>query len=915
MDRNRPRQAKAPFTVEPPRRREGTVAAKRASPTSITPQHAAILNLQRSAGNRAVGALLATRPVPRSRANHEVVRSGGSHDRDSRPLGPTVQRDDWASDAPTEYGDQEWVTTEEYTGLREKQKPKPPPPEITPEKAAAIEDGKLMAETRARSFLNTNHSEVQDAARDFASSAQAQIETLTDPPSGYISLVKPITNGVMNAVGAYYPASDRLNILTNVGSGAISQVHDSAASHRSGADADTYVSAQATVTRGAEASVNGVAAMFSTYRGQFRDLLNEHAAADTKVQDLLANRDPRSLDQVILTALGLPDPDKKAFYPLLRTQMELPFEAWMEFQRAKSATRWAQMGEVTRQGRESVEARVREATERRSGKASPMNEGMRSFLESAANVLYGGGRNLPPELAEAIAPPKEPSEGPTLDPTEDPVEQAVRRGMTLADTRARENLNAIYNDVQDALRDGVATMDSDIDALPGAPSGHWGLVSTILDAVQKGSTTFFPQLRIGQNIKIALLTGLGATLQGAASTHVANSRDAAKADTRNALNSLASEVASRQSGIYGNARQEIFPALVGMAAEDEAVRTLLAGGTTEGVNAVTAMLGIPDPGRLFVYREVRQKMEIPFQDWMQKQHRTAQGWTWMGGIATDTERVRTRIERDSMRRGEGVSSHESGGMPWWDPIEEIPETAPGIDLVAEDEAARDERILNNVALVEDRAKGYLNVYRDATQDAVQHFADSSAAQVGAITDDFADWLTLGLNIGLTTLSVLSVICGPATIAGAIILTAYVSGSMAGQVKATVRADNLARLKGDAKAKAHLIGLDLSGVLASRFVDIHNGLPSGIMTLAFDEDAPWVAKALESGDAHALEDIITNDVGLPDPDTADVYGRVRRKLEVDFAGWLAERRGGSPEEVADARSKAQEKATAAAGARD
>lgn len=76
MDRNRPRQAKAPRTVEPPRRGEGTGNPARVSPALLGPRSVAAV--QRTAGNGAVQRLLRQiTPAPAS-VRPSVQRHQGS---------------------------------------------------------------------------------------------------------------------------------------------------------------------------------------------------------------------------------------------------------------------------------------------------------------------------------------------------------------------------------------------------------------------------------------------------------------------------------------------------------------------------------------------------------------------------------------------------------------------------------------------------------------------------------------------------------------------------------------------------------------------------------------------------------------------------------------------------------------------
>jgi len=775
---------------------------------------------------------------------------------------------------------------------------------------AAIDDSIEVADTRARTMLNTDYNDIQDAARDFEGSTADGIDSLDAEPSGYLGIASTIVGLASSAVSARYHKLAAVGLGSSVFSTMFSMAQTSlTAAVTKTEDTDPKAAAKSIMHSAAKAISYAQAAFFSNLRADLHSVLVKQAQRQPDVADLLAVGSVANIDEVLSDYIGVPNPDTDPLYGPVREAMEIAFEDWRTKQERKQTFHWIteDMGLsnwAAEPGRAAARARTAEAVAARSGEpkepAKPWGEtihnAVNTGLNSALTVAFTG--QLP---AVDEAPAAEPPTGPvdTLEPVDEATEaaeqqreNAIGRGVALADTRAREHLNTHYQDVQDAVRDFVSSGEEKLGTLNGAISGHWGLVSAIFGAAMGVISTRFPPEAVGSIIKLAAGAAGAAGLSTVITTAVDDARASDSDDGLKALHALGAGTANTQAGVFRQARAGLADALLAVSTgkdeKAETARMLLESGDRDGLNAVVEEnLGVPDPDLDPLYARVRLEMEIPFADWVIRQQQNLEGNHYLSAYDTNTAPANRAVEADAALRDANSGDEKPVGPDTYAVMDEDkvgPEppvnAPPGEKTVAQESVDEDRMVLRRITEVDTRARGYLNTLADEVQDAVRDFVPRALNQTAALSTDWGDKANFAnnmLGIGFAALGFFFPPLGVGlAIAGAV--TGIVAQGVTGwETDKNASAQQNARVMINATAKTTQAGYVSAFRTARRALG-----PALIAAGLLDEDA---REALLVGGQDNYDYVIQDKLGIPKADSGALYLKTRTDLENEFTDWM------------------------------
>ncbi|MCC7359475.1 MAG: DUF4157 domain-containing protein [Anaerolineales bacterium] len=780
-------------------------------------------------------------------------------------------------------------------------------PEITAEDLArdkAIDDSIEIADTRGRTLLNTDYNDVQDAARDFEASTSDGIDALDAEPSGYLGIASTVVGLVASSVSARYSNLTQVGVGSAVFSAMFSMGQTALTSYvTKAADTDPKAAAKAVMRGAAKAVGYAQAAFFTSLRGSLHAALVKQARRYPDAADLLERGSSDDIDTVLRDYIGVPNPDSDPLYGPVREAMEIAFEDWKTKQVRQEKYSWLDesMGLsdlAAEPGRSAARARVAGAVEARSGRPpvplmSQAANSINAGLTNALSLAFAGA--LPPDPAQPVADVEA-----TLDPVDDATEaaeqdheRAIQKGVALAETRAREYLNTHYNDVQDAVRDFLAVGEEKVDAFSGALSGHWGLVSAIFSGVMGVISSRFPSAAVGKIIGAAAATAAQAGLQTTITTDINAEREDTQDEAQAALHAFGAATANTQAGAFRLGREALKDQLLLLATTDEVARMLFETGDRDAIHAIiTDQLYIPDPDEYPMYSDVRLEMEIPFSEWMTRQRQHAEGWDYLSQFDTNTDPARREVAAEAALRDAGRAADKP---VWPDAYAEMDEERVGPEppveapagerSLAEETATEDRDVLKRITEVDTRARGYLNALADDVQDAVKDFVPRALGQTTALNTDVGDWAGYGNTLLGVAFSVLTIAFPPAGVGLA------VAGAVTGLVAQGVsgyQTDYNASVQQNARIMINGTARSIQAGYVSAFRTARRALGPALISLGLlDDDA---REALLIGGQDNYDYVIQDKLGIPKPESADLYLQTRRKLEEEFTTWLTAQLG-------------------------
>jgi hypothetical protein len=584
----------------------------------------------------------------------------------------------------------------------------------------------------------------------------------------------------------------------------------------------------------------------------------------------------------------------------VREKLEVTFADWVMMQERRKEFRhldesFGLAESYAEPRRAAARARVAEAVAARSGEqpepqslGARINRGATALMLNTVLLTMGGPQALAGAQEQALDLSSEPERvRAELTEEEAAAEKAIARGITLADTRAREFLNSHYNDVQDAVRDFVTSAEQQIDELPGPPSAYAQLVPTLFGAVMGVVGARYPAEAIG---KIIATAAASATVSGAAtvaSTQAGDDHEARQAAASQTMQALASSVGNSQAGLYTKARQALASELSLVAATEPESRMLLQEANRDAVDAViTGPLGIPHPDDLSLYADVREELDVPFHHWIQGQRWLLEGLSWLTQFRADETSTRRQIAADAALREGAEAPADAGETQYLDLPDEtvtpqepaLPLDAPAGAQAAEGEAARDRLVLKRLVDVDSRARAFLNGHHDAVQDAVRDFVASANTRLDADKDQVSDVLGMISTISgvVTTFMFTSMPVVGAVIGGALAVGLQAAGSY--------YADQALSKSANARRALRRFARDGELALVSGFKKARAGLGPLLLTLALTDDD--VRAALEIGGQDQIDAVIAVGLRISDPDSASTYDDLRKALEEEFVRWLS-----------------------------
>ena len=181
------------------------------------------------------------------------------------------------------------------------------------------------ARTRAMGYLEGTKTEVMMAVDTFKGYAAGEIDAMDLDPSSALDLVPIVAGAVGGAIAAAFPPAAAAVILANL---AIGAGKSSATAHMKEEAAALKLGLKASVHNLSEAIKNAQSAAIIKLNEQIPSKLNELAATDKGVWDLLKVGNDRNLDTAV-AMLGIRDPHQNSPHGNVLKAMMTAFGSWM----------------------------------------------------------------------------------------------------------------------------------------------------------------------------------------------------------------------------------------------------------------------------------------------------------------------------------------------------------------------------------------------------------------------------------------------------------------------------------------------------------------------------------------------------------------------------------------------------------
>jgi hypothetical protein len=255
------------------------------------------------------------------------------------------------------------------------------------------------------------------------------------------------------------------------------------------------------------------------------------------------------------------------------------------------------------------------------------------------------------------------------------------------------------------------------------------------------------------------------------------------------------------------------------------------------------------------------------------------------------EAARERARMDSQARSAlGLEFGEADEEP-------VPPLMPVGPLTLED-SRRATALQQAMALIDTRARGFLNTHYDSVQDAIRDFEESAQERLDSMDEPAADLSGLqstlfstaaGKISGAFTEEAVGSKMNKALGLASTVASAAQSHSMAVSAKASSKSSG--DLKSATKKMMQTLMKDMSNFQAAVFERGQQSVGKELNRLVATDAGlrarlEAFADQTESGMRLEIDDLITNRLGIPNPDTTAMYLKVRTALETEFFGWAA-----------------------------
>jgi hypothetical protein len=752
----------------------------------------------------------------------------------------------------------------------------------TPEDpAAALERNIGLADTIARGYLDTHYNDVQDAIRDFVETASDQIEAMDGPPSKLWGLLA-LSDTVTSLVKDYFPLSRVGGVIVNVLNeaspvrSAIQTILTTKATNE--ADAAKRLAKQVVKTVGTQ-SGSIQAAAFKRAREALRGQLFSLASGSPQERSLLQLG---NADAVVTEQLGIPAPGATSLYRKVRLELEYIFADWRTEQPyfAKGKGWLVSLGlhdDVYATGRKAARERVEADVEARAGMGSGLDAAIEqsfTFANEETDPVRGGAG------LDTVG----------LDP-EAETDLIVLESVKVAEARARNFMNSNYNAVQDALRDFTASAMNQIEAMPEEPADY-ALAHLLVETAATAISIIFPPSALVVTMGLALKTAVQTFSAAAEEQESLRGRQEALDSVRR----FSRGMSNAQAAAFASGEQVLGAELTELALTDEGARTLLEIGSPEALDKViTDKLKLPHPERSDAYLKVREPLEVKFSEWYTLQTKVKRNMRQYGVgehlLRPAREEARERARLDAQARSAmGLKIEPEDEAP-------LPPLTPMGPLTLEQ--SRKATALNQaIALIDTRARGFLNTHYDAVQDAIRDFDDSAQERLAEMEDSAANLGDLQTTLFGAAASKLSGAFGEDLVGETMSKALGVASTVASAVQSramAVAADREAKAgtksKSAAKNVMQTLIKDMSNFQAAAFERGQQSVGRQLTRLiASDEGLRAQLEAFadqtESGQRLQIDAVIVNKLGIPNPETSPLYLKVRMALETEFFGWAA-----------------------------
>jgi hypothetical protein len=250
--------------------------------------------------------------------------------------------------------------------------PEPEPEAISPEeaqrRAVQVRQNALLADTRARVFINTHYNDLQAALFDFATSASRRVAGLEDPSLNYLAMVSPLIGVVKGKVNDFFDEDAVLPKLgTEIANGATSFIYTKYSGSLTEDNANVMKKAGEMVETLAQEVGNRYSGAFLKRQKSFSTELADLIAGKGAPLKLLTDGGLDNLNQIVTEYLGVPDPDEESLYKQVRIELEGEFAAWLAYQ--QSTSRWIGVRqEEAQEARAEARSEASAAADRRNPK-------------------------------------------------------------------------------------------------------------------------------------------------------------------------------------------------------------------------------------------------------------------------------------------------------------------------------------------------------------------------------------------------------------------------------------------------------------------------------------------------------------------------------------------------------------------
>ncbi len=737
-----------------------------------------------------------------------------------------------------------------------------------------------LADTIARGYLDTHYNDIQDALRDFEESATDQIAAMDGAPSGLWSLLS-LVDTVNTIVSSKFPIGRIGKVITGVisESSPVRSALQTIMTTKVTNERDAAKDRATELVRGfGQQSGSAQAAAFKRAREALRGQLFALAAGSADERALL---ETASAEAVVTEQLGIPSPDSTSLYRPIRLQLEIEFADWLtEHEQRKSNELAVTLGlheSVYAPGRKAARERVDADVEARAGAALGVDAAVEQayeFEDQEVNPVLAG-----PEF-ETIG----------IDP-ELETDLVVMQSVKLAETRARGFMNTNYNAVQDAVRDFVVSALNQIESMEEEP-GDYALAHLLFDTAATAVSILFPPSALAITIGLALKSAVQTFAAEAEAVQKENRREQAIQTVRG----FSRGMTNAQAAAFAEGERILGAELVSLAFTDETARGLLEAGDADSLDKViNGQLGVPNPEKGGTYLKIREPLEVKFAEWYVLQTEVKPRYRQYGAaehlLKPAREAARERARMDAQARSAlGLQFGEEDEAP-------VPPLMPVGPLTLED-SRRASALQQAMTLIDTRARGFLNTHYDSVQDAIRDFEDSAQERLDSMDEPAADLSGLqstlfstaaGKISGAFTEEAVGSKMNKALSLASTVASAAQSHSMAVSAKASSKSSG--DLKSAAKKMMQTLMKDMSNFQAAVFERGQQSVGKELNRLVATDAGlrarlEAFADQTESGMRLEIDDLITNRLGISNPDTTAMYLKVRTALETEFFGWAA-----------------------------